>query len=379
MTENQQENRLPFPSVIGQRKARLSLFKALSGNRLSHGYLFAGPPGTGRSALAIELARTLSCTGEIIHSAYDECECNACYNMRKWQHPNLTMLFPLPPMETKKDETTVGTLFEELRKSKAEDPYSQLQFKGSGQILIWQIRELRNKMSLAPDRDGTRVAIIQPADRMNKHASNALLKLLEEPPKRCTLILITDSLKSLPATIVSRCQVLRFAPLGTRIIAEELQNRTGVSEKKANPVARMARGNYSLAVSLLDEGLSDQLDESLAFLRATAVNNAAQISEYVTKLSRGYSKQEITNKLNNLSVWLKDAMITQSFDEEHALTYLSTTGHIKVIQKIADRYSTEQLSMVWKEIEEAKLGLDSNVMISLVISSLAVKMFRIFR
>ena len=141
----------------------------------------------------------------------------------------------------------------------------------------------------------------------------------------------------------------------------------------------MARGNYTLAVSLLDESLSEQLDESLAFLRATAVNNAAKISEYISKWSRGNSKQEIVHKLNNLSVWLKDAMITQSFNEEQALHYLSTTGHIKVISKIADRYSTKQLSQVWKEIEEAKLSLDSNVMTSLVISSLAVKMFRIFR
>ncbi len=379
MTGNEQQERIPFPSVIGQTRARKSLYKALNGNRLSHGYLFTGPPGSGRSTLAIELARTLSCTGELAQSAHDECNCNACYNMRLWQHPNLTMLFPLPPLETRKDEAKVGELFEEMRKSKAEDPYMQLEFKGSGQILIWQIRELRNKMSLAPDRDGTRVAIIQPADRMNKHASNALLKLLEEPPERCTLILITDSLKSLPQTIVSRCQVLRFAPLGTKIIADELQKRKGVTPKEANPVARMARGNYTLAVSLLDESLSEQLDESLAFLRATAVNNAAKISEYISKWSRGNSKQEIVHKLNNLSVWLKDAMITQSFNEEQALHYLSTTGHIKVISKIADRYSTKQLSQVWKEIEEAKLSLDSNVMTSLVISSLAVKMFRIFR
>ena len=379
MSEKQNEERLPFPSVIGQSKARESLFKALEGNRLSHGYIFVGIPGTGRAAMAIELARVLNCTRDIAESAYSKCDCNSCHNMRLLQHPNLTLLFPLPENKTQKDEILVGELFEELRKSRVEDPYVQLQIKSSGQILIWEIRELRNKMSLTPDRDGTRVVIIQPADRLNKHAANALLKLLEEPPEKCSLILIADSLQSLPQTIVSRCQVLNFAPLSTKVIAEELQKRKGVSPSEANAVARMARGNYSLAVSLLEESLTEQLDESLAFLRATAVSNAEKVSEYVNKWSTGNSRQEIISKLNNLSVWLKDAMVTQSFDEEQAVPFLSTTGHIQVIQKMADRYSTEQLSQAWREIEEAKLSVEANVMTSLVITSLAVKMFRIFR
>ena len=205
-------DKLPFPSIIGQVEARRILWKALRHKRLAHAYLFTGMEGVGRMALALELARVLNCSQDPLVSATEDCDCRSCVNIRNWRHPNLIGLFPLPNIDKDKGEEA-DRVFAEIIALKSSDPYAPLKLVGTGRILIDQVREIRSRLSLTSDRIGKRVVIIQPADRMTDEASNAILKLLEEPPDDCCLLLITESIRLLMPTIVSRCQVIRFAPL----------------------------------------------------------------------------------------------------------------------------------------------------------------------
>jgi DNA polymerase-3 subunit delta' len=146
------------------------LRQAAADGRLAHAILIHEARGTGGDVLAAWLAQLALCKS----GARAPCgECPACRRLAGAQHPDFTML---------------GVL---------ED---------SKQIRIDQVRELIADLSLTSHQGGYKVAIVSPADALNRNAANALLKTLEEPTPRTLLVLVASQLSRLPATLLSRCQ-----------------------------------------------------------------------------------------------------------------------------------------------------------------------------
>jgi len=375
----QSEAALPFPAVIGQVKVRQQLFKILASGRLAHAYLFVGPAGSGRAAMALELARVLNCPSGAEKSAFEECNCNSCRQIRRWQHPNLLPLFPLPRITKKADEEKVNRELEKILAARADDPYAPLKLSGSGQILIEHIRDFRRSLSLAPDRPGVRTAIIQPADQMTEESANALLKHLEEPPDRCCLLLIAQSTRGLLPTIVSRCQVVRFAPLSVEQLTEALIRRRSQSDKAAESAARLASGSYARSMALSEGGTTDNLEDGLEFLRTAAVGNALKLTAFIDSWTAASRRLELAERLSYITVWLRDALIWKSFGPDKARTYLQTAGQESVIGRMAARYEEDQLDRVWQEIEETRISVGDNANMPLALMTLALKIHRILR
>jgi DNA polymerase-3 subunit delta' len=157
------------PSWLGPQIARLR--DAYTAGRLPHALLIHEAPGAGGDWLAAWAARMVLCS----NPADAPCgRCTSC--QRTGQHPDLLSIHPL-------EEST--------------------------QIRIEQIRELSAELALTAHQGGYKVAILSPADSMNRFAANALLKTLEEPPGGTLLILVASQPSRLPATILSRCQRVR--------------------------------------------------------------------------------------------------------------------------------------------------------------------------
>ncbi len=165
---------MSFP-LIGNGKIRLSVENALKEHRLPHAILIDGDIGTGRHTLAQFLSFSALCSGDNIPCG----ECNNCKLANNKNHPDIGFITP-----------------EEGKKS----------------IAVAQIRELKNKAYIKPHTADGRVFIIDFADTMNEQSQNALLKVLEEPPKGCYFILIAESKTSLLDTIISRCVILSLNP-----------------------------------------------------------------------------------------------------------------------------------------------------------------------
>lgn len=140
-----------------------NLKKAAKNNRLAGAYLFVGPDGIGKYAIALELAKSFDCTPFDIHTIEPE-----------------------------------GT-----------GPPERRSLAG-GAIKINKIRELQDKLGLMPYEGSRKFALVKNAEAMTEEASNAFLKLLEEPPLDTTIILITSNMGKLLPTIISRCQIVRF-------------------------------------------------------------------------------------------------------------------------------------------------------------------------
>src|SRR6185436_5569966 len=114
-------------------------------------------------------------------------------------------------------------------------PYLQI-------IRVKPIRELEREANFRPFEGAARVFIIEDAEYLNDSSSNALLKVLEEPPPTSHLILTTTNPTALLATIRSRCQVIRFAPIAAEQIENFLIGERGMTNDDARLLARVSRG-----------------------------------------------------------------------------------------------------------------------------------------
>jgi len=161
------------------------------GSTLPHALLIHGRRGIGKVEFALSLAQSLLCESPAVYGI--ACgECNACGWFREGNHPDFRQLLPESLVEDVEGDDATESDAKDKKKSK--------------EIKIDQIRAISDFMTLSTHRDGYRVLLIHPAESMNLAAANALLKTLEEPPPRTVILLVSDELGKLLATIRSRCQ-----------------------------------------------------------------------------------------------------------------------------------------------------------------------------
>lgn len=161
----------------------------LQAGRLGQALLLAGPRGVGKRAFAAKLAAVLLCED----AGEKPCgSCRSCVQREAGSHPNLLRL---EPAEDKRD------------------------------IAIDDVRALQERLHLSSHYGQAKVAIVAPADALNAQGVNALLKTIEEPPANTHLVLVSERWRALPATLRSRCQILRFAPPPRAAALEFLRSR----------------------------------------------------------------------------------------------------------------------------------------------------------
>jgi DNA polymerase-3 subunit delta' len=221
------------------RGQRAELVRAVAADRVHGAYLFEGPAGTGRRATALWLARLLVCR----EPGGGSCEhCPDCLRSA--------------PTE---EGSAVGS----------HADLSLIEPDGA-QIKVEQVRALQRDLSLAPNEGGRRVAVLLGAERLNAAAANALLKTLEEPPARTSLILVAEHADGLPATVRSRTMRIRFAPEAESAVAEVLQ-REGFDESDAWLAASLGGGSAESARGWAEEQLDAAREIWNALERAAEV------------------------------------------------------------------------------------------------------------
>lgn len=168
--------------------------------------LLLGPKGTGKTRFALDLAASWLCESPLKdRSACGNCQ--SCNWMKTAQHPDFRWI--RPDADAEEDAATEIDSVGEGAATATETGSDGK--KKSQEIRIEQIRNLAGFANVGSHRGGLRVALISPANRMNYAAANALLKTLEEPAPSLAFILVADSLRGMPATILSRCRRIDLA------------------------------------------------------------------------------------------------------------------------------------------------------------------------
>lgn len=208
----------PITFAPWQQRIYAQAAASLEAGRLGHALLFAGPAQLGKRAVATRLAQRLLCENRSDDG--EPCgQCRACHLLEAGTHPDYQFISFVP----NKEGTRLRT-----------------------EIVIEQIREVSERLSLTPQYGGAQVVILDPAEAINHAASNALLKTLEEPVAGRYLWLISAHPARLSATIRSRCQKLEFRLPPENESLSWLRAR-GHSESVAREALEAARGHPGLA------------------------------------------------------------------------------------------------------------------------------------
>ncbi|KMK67742.1 DNA polymerase III subunit delta' [Puniceibacterium sp. IMCC21224] len=225
------------PHMIGQQAAERAFLEAYGAERLHHGWLLTGPQGLGKATLAWRIARFLLATPP----AGDD-------GMFGAPPPPATLDIAADhPVMRRTQALSEPGLFLLRRVWDADKKRLKTQ------LTVEEVRKLRNFFSLSATDGGRRVVIVDSADEMNPSAANAILKLLEEPPARTTLLLISHQPSRLLPTIRSRCRELRLAPLMPADMAAALA-ATGaeVAPHQTEALAALSAGSVGAAIRLLN-------------------------------------------------------------------------------------------------------------------------------
>lgn len=234
---------MSWQDIIGHDSVIQQFQRAFVRGRLASSFLFVGPPGIGKETFARKLAQALLCENNS-SSTLDMCEgCPSCQQVIAGTHPDLIVVRKPADKSFLPIELLIGDREHRMREG------------------------LCHEISLKPFCGGRKVAIISDADFLNQEGANCLLKTLEEPPPNSVLILIGSSQQKQLPTIRSRCQIIRFQPLGEQSV-ELLLRRSEIAddERQARELAAVARGSLQRAADLRESNLLDFREQLFDFL-----------------------------------------------------------------------------------------------------------------
>ncbi len=313
--------------LLGQPEASAFLRGVVAGGRFANAYLFHGAPGVGKGTAALAFARALLCergagrrdappglfdapAPAAAATADDACgECAACLKAADLQHPDLRFLFPVSGEERELDKT-IGETLEELR----ADPLYVFNYEKAASIRLSLTRELVRELAYKPFEAARRVIVARDADRMREDQYSAMLKSIEEPGASTVWVLTTARLQRLPATVRSRCQRVRFAPLAETTISGFLVERASVAPGTARLLAALASGSLARALTLRHADPLELRDRSLALLEPGLRADAPALWKAVQGATR-YGKagrETLRGMIEFHELWLRDLLRARS-------------------------------------------------------------------
>lgn len=241
-------------------------------DRFTHAWLIHGEEGIGKFQFARAAAAAMLCENrKVAHKACGECQ--ACRWLALNHHPDLRVVVP----EAMYDELGLAPYEEET----SNDSTKSL----SSQIRVQQIRALdqKNFFTLTSHRGGAKILIIYPAERLNQESANAILKILEEPVGDTRFLIVSNSIRKLLPTIVSRCQRLHL-PIPNDESSLQWLKEQGVRHPEN---ALTSAGGAPLKAKLQSESDYEPLRYWLAdFVRSLAERDLPEIQLYIDKLDK---------------------------------------------------------------------------------------------
>jgi DNA polymerase-3 subunit delta' len=339
---------MSLKEIFCQERAIAVLRRALVADKSAHAYIFAGPDGVGRFKTAREWAKMLLCKTPVEEDEWvDSCgSCDCCRLFEAGSHPDFHPVYK--------------ELLEFTKDGKGKGPPVEMPIDVIREFLI-------EKAPNRPTLSRRKVFVVSEAEKLNASSQNALLKVLEEPPGYCCIVLLCTRIERLLATTKSRCQIVRFGPVCEDRIIEKLAGM-GVEGVEARYFARLAQGSIGQAcqwgrLELAGANLyttKKKLLKSLAdYKYAGALKLAGWILDESTKiaakwadLDKATSRSDIGRRTQKTFVTimisalhdvmklnLGDSGVIINFDQEEQIRRLGACFDVEQsAQKVAESY-----------------------------------------
>ena len=362
---------MSLKEIFCQDKAISILQRAFGAGKMPHAYIFAGREGVGRFSMAREWAKMLLCKKPVVEDDFaDSCgSCESCRLFEAGSHPDFHHIYK--------------ELLEFTKDGRGKTSPVDLPIDVIREFLI-------DKVSIRPSSSQRRVFVVSEAEKLNVHSQNALLKVLEEPPEYCCVILLCTRLERLLPTTKSRCQIVRFAAVAEERIINKLKE-IGLEGVQAQYFARLALGSLGQAcqwarLELSGAGLYSTKKELLGTLANYVYADALDSAEWILgqckaiaskwgDLDKATSKTDVSRRTQKTLLRMvvsafHDAMKSNLGDME-AVTNLDQIEHIK---DLAERFDSEQCADRIADCHRAMREIESNVNEKLIFEQLLLNL-----
>jgi len=284
------------PDLIGHAAAEAELLAAFRSERLSHAWLLRGPRGIGKATLAYRFARwILAGGGEPAGGG-----AGGLFGDSLPKAPAGDGLYVDPARPVFRRVASGGHADLMTVEVGTDD-----KGKPRSEIVVDTVREVGRFLSLTSGEGGWRIVVVDSADEMNRNAANALLKVLEEPPRRALLLLVCHNPGKLPATVRSRCRGLTLQPLAEGDVGTLLARHVpGLAEGDRRVLIRLAEGSIGRALALAGEGGLEVHGELMELVGGLPDLDIARLHRFAEKLSRQGSEPAFRAAADLLRWWL---------------------------------------------------------------------------
>ena len=320
---------MAFGEIKGQEKAIAILRRHLNNARVAGAYLFTGTDGIGKYMAARTFAKVLNC----LESKDDSCDtCVSCRKIDKNGHPDVHFIDP----------------------------------QDSDTIKIEDIRQLKQNIGLRAYEAKFKVFVINDAHKLTAEASNALLKILEEPPGSSVIILVTAKPALLFKTVISRCQAVKFFPLERAKLENMLKENYNIEPDPAHFLAYFCEGRIGRCLKFNDPDLLKEKNTIIDIFTASRATN-------LDNLAKQNSKEDIRRYLNTLASWFRDLYLAKLGTPQAELI---NTDRREEIARSLDSYSWDKLEKIFKCISDSLLYLEQNINVKLTLSNLKAELWK---
>ena len=216
------------------------------------------------------------------------------------------------------------------------------------QIAVEDIRKTVTFFGSTAGEGGWRIAIVDAVDELNRSGANALLKILEEPPERALLLLVSHSAARVPATLRSRCRILTLRPLGEADVAAALAAATGsaADDPDIAAAAAAADGSVARALAFLDEGALALRQHALGLLDRLPALDPKALHALGEALA-GTDPEPLAAFIDTVNAWLSQRVYREqnALDRAHRLADASES--INRAARDAEIYNLERKPLVF--------------------------------
>lgn len=312
-----------FDDVVSQTHITSTLKNEIKNQRIAHAYLFTGSRGTGKTTCAKIFSKAINCLNN--KSGEPCCECSVCKGLDS------------------------GNILDVI------------EIDGASNNSVSDVRLLRDEANFVPNSCRYRVYIIDEAHMLSASAFNALLKIMEEPPRYVVFILATTEIHKIPLTILSRCQRFDFKRIDTRDIQDRLVHISTtenfkLSQEAAHAIARLSDGSMRDAISVLDQCTSITNDVTIE-----TVNGILGLIDkaYILKLH-----DSILNKDASGAIKVVDSLYQNSVDIQYLCSELIRFYREIMLSLVLDSnsyqsISSSEFSNITKQAASGDLNLSS--------------------
>ncbi len=377
---------MKFSEVVGQQHIKSHLVNTVKNGRISHTQLFIGKAGSGILALALSYAKEILC-----HSYPKEGDAylNCANKVSKLNHPDLHFVYPVNSNENVKTYPISDNFSSEWREFVLKNPYASLydwlQFIGiekkQGNISKYEAQNISKKLSLKAYEGGYKVMIIWMADKMNNECANKILKLVEEPPEKTVLLLLTEEEQNILGTIQSRCQKLHIPLLAENDIAGQLVDKQNIVSNLAKKISHQANGDYNKALHIIANDSNDIAFENLfVFWVRTAfkakgnkgaINDLMDWSENIAKEGR-----ETQKKFLSYCLEIFRQALLKNYKADSLLYFESHDGKFS-LDKFAPFVHQNNIFEITEALEEAEYHIERNGNAKIIFTDLSIQLTRL--